>query len=144
MPPSAHKLPSFSSCILSLTLSLARLDYLFVCVCWNVLNLCVRDDFRKTYKEENPDSKGGKEVQVFINYCPYSLFLFFVRRFNFEQLILILLFDLQWILGSKGGWWEVEIYDWWSKFLKLLLFWMLLGYFRCGFMNLFLLGPFGF
>ena len=48
-----------------------------VCVCCNVFNFCVRDDFRKTYKEENPDSKGGKEVQVFINYCPCSLFFIF-------------------------------------------------------------------
>ena len=32
----------------------------------NVFYVCIRDDFRKTYKEENPDSKGGKEVQIFI------------------------------------------------------------------------------
>lgn len=42
MPPSAHKLPSFSSCILYLSLSLLHVWIIFcVCVCAEMFSICV-------------------------------------------------------------------------------------------------------
>lgn len=71
---------------------------------------CCRDDFRKEYKEANPDSKSVSAEDILLPpFIPSlgSVYALVYWIWNF-------LFDL-YTKGCKGRGWEVEIHDRWSE-----------------------------
>ena len=80
MPPSAHKLPSFSSCILSLSPSLARLDYLSACVCAEMFSISVSGmTLGRLIKKKIPIRRVVKRYKYLLITALALYFLFFVR-----------------------------------------------------------------
>ena len=81
-----------------------------VCVCAEMFSICVSGmTSGRLIKKKIPIRRVVKRYKYLLITALALSFLFFVRWLNFGQVVLIFLFDLQWIVGSKGGWWEVEI-----------------------------------
>ena len=86
-------------------------------------HLC-RADFRKTFKEENPDA-GVKDVRIWPSLLLYlrSTLLFYLR-----STLVFTGFNKLWYLygcvGCKAGWWKVEVFGWGSEFALFFCFFL--------------------